>query len=46
MHVEVELIAEDLHNGARELCTKGTFVMIALDGEGHPTTVPTLPTQA
>ncbi|MEN5207393.1 acyl-CoA thioesterase [Stenotrophomonas sp. PS02298] len=46
MHVEVELIAEDLHNGERALCTKGTFVMIALDGEGHPTTVPTLPTQA
>ena len=46
MHVEVELIAEDLHNGERALCTKGTFVMIALDGEGHPTTVPTLPMQA
>ena len=46
MHVEVELIAEDLHNGERALCTKGTFVMIALDGEGHPTTVPALPTQA
>ena len=46
MKVEVELIAEDLHNGERALCTKGTFVMIALDGEGHPTTVPTLPTQA
>ncbi|WP_313401048.1 acyl-CoA thioesterase [Stenotrophomonas sp.] len=46
MHVEVELVTEDLHSGERKLCTKGTFVMIALDGEGHPTNVPALPTQA
>ncbi len=43
MTVEVELVTEDLHTGERELCTKGTFVMIALDAEGHPTTVPALP---
>ena len=46
MHVEVELIAEDLHSGERKLCTKGSFVMIALDGDGHPTAVPSLPSQA
>jgi acyl-CoA hydrolase len=45
MTVEVELIAEDLHSGERKLCTKGTFVMIALDAEGQPTTVPALPRQ-
>jgi uncharacterized protein (TIGR00369 family) len=43
MHVEVELVTEDLLSGARQLCTKGTFVMIALDAEGHPTGVPVLP---
>ncbi len=41
--VEVELIAEDLLSGARELCTRGHFVMIALGDNGKPTTVPPLP---
>ena len=45
MKVEVELVTEDLHSGERKLCTKGTFVMIALDAEGQPTTVPALPRQ-
>jgi acyl-CoA hydrolase len=43
MKVEVELIAEDLHTGERKLCTRGHFVMIALDPEGHPIAVPPLP---
>ncbi|MCD9085549.1 acyl-CoA thioesterase [Stenotrophomonas sp. SY1] len=43
MTVEVELVTEDLLTGERKLCTKGTFVMIALDADGHPTAVPALP---
>ena len=43
MKVEVELVAEDLHSGERKLCTRGHFVMIALDEEGHPIAVPPLP---
>lgn len=43
MKVEVELIAEDLHTGERKLCTRGHFVMIALDENHKPTAVPALP---
>ena len=43
MQVEVEVVAEDLLSGARELCTRGRFVMIALDEAGAPTQVPALP---
>lgn len=43
MKVEVELIAEDLLSGEREPCTRGRFVMIALDARGRPTDVPGLP---
>ncbi len=46
MTVQVELIAEDLHSGERKLCTRGHFVMVALDADGRPTSVPTLPAQA
>lgn len=42
MQVEVELIAEDLLQGERELCTRGRFTMIALDGRGRPVQVPPL----
>ncbi len=42
MQVEVELIAEDLLSGERELCTRGRFVMIALDVRGRPAPVPRL----
>jgi acyl-CoA hydrolase len=34
--VEVELWAEDLLTGARELCTKGSFILVAVDEHGHP----------
>jgi acyl-CoA hydrolase len=34
--VEVELWAEDLLTGNRELCTKGSFVLVAVDERGRP----------
>ena len=43
MQVDVELIAEDLLSGERELCTRGRFVMIALDARGRPATLPPAP---
>lgn len=43
MQVEVEVIAEDLLSGERELCTRGRFTMIALDARGRPAAVPALP---
>ena len=43
MQVEVELVAEDLLSGDRETCTRGRFVMIALDRDGSPTQVLPLP---
>ena len=46
MQVEVELIAEDLLSGDRELCTRGRFVMIALDSRGRPAQVAALPKQS
>ncbi|WP_058836004.1 acyl-CoA thioesterase [Luteimonas abyssi] len=43
MQVDVDLVAEDLLTGERELCTRGHFVMIALDARGRPTEVTPLP---
>lgn len=34
MQVDVELVAEDLLSGDRRTCTRGRFVMIALDSDG------------
>jgi uncharacterized protein (TIGR00369 family) len=34
--VKVELWAEDLLSGKRELCTKGSFVLVAVDEHGRP----------
>jgi acyl-CoA hydrolase len=34
--VEVELWAEDLLTGKRELCTRGSFVLVAVDDQGRP----------
>ncbi|MGG6461129.1 acyl-CoA thioesterase [Solilutibacter silvestris] len=42
MHVDVELVAEDLLTGDRKLCTRGQFVMIALDELGRPVQAPPL----
>ncbi len=39
--VEVELWAEDLLTGRRELCTKGSFVLVAVDDQGRPTPIAT-----
>jgi acyl-CoA hydrolase len=39
MQVEVDLIAEDPLTGDSRLCTRGRFVMIALDAHGTPTAV-------
>src|SRR5690606_32630825 len=43
MQVQVDVVAEDLLSGRRELCTRGRFTMIALDEGGAPTRVPALP---
>ena len=40
--VEVELWAEDLLTGQRELCTKGSFVLVAVDDQGRPTPIITV----
>ncbi len=45
MQVDVELITEDLIGGERQLCTRGRFVMIALDAYGVPTALPELPAE-
>ena len=43
MRVDVELVAEDLLSGERRQCTRGEFVMIALDQDGRPVAAPPLP---
>lgn len=40
--IEVDLYAEDLLTGDRELGTRGRFVLVALDAHGKPTGVPAL----
>jgi uncharacterized protein (TIGR00369 family) len=40
--VDVELYAEDLLTGDRQLATRGRFVLVALDAHGRPTAVPPL----
>ncbi len=42
MAVEVDLFAEDLLTGDRQLATRGRFVLVALDAHGHPTSIPKL----
>ncbi|SFW75653.1 MULTISPECIES: acyl-CoA thioesterase [Luteibacter] len=39
MKVDVAMYTEDLITGERELCTRGTFTMIALDSDLKPTPV-------
>ncbi len=46
MNVDVEVVTENLLSGERKLCTRGRFVMIALDPLGRPTPVPALPSPA
>ena len=45
MSVDVEVITENLLTGERKLCTRGHFVMIALDPLGRPTQAPPLPAE-
>jgi acyl-CoA hydrolase len=40
--VEVDLYAEDLISGDRQLATRGRFALVALDTNGKPTSVPPL----
>ncbi|HUO34388.1 MAG TPA: acyl-CoA thioesterase [Candidatus Acidoferrum sp.] len=42
--VEVELWAEELLTGSRELYTKGSFVPVAVDANGRPVAIATAPT--
>lgn len=42
MHVEVDLVAEDLLTGDRQLATQGRLVLVALDGHGRPCAIPQL----
>lgn len=42
LNVEVDLYAEDLLTGDRQLGTRGMFVMVALDGRGRPAPIPPL----
>jgi acyl-CoA hydrolase len=44
--VQVELVAENLLNGERRLCTRGVFNMVALDKTGKPTPVPPLASES
>ena len=39
MKVDVAMYTEDLITGERELCTRGTFVMIALGADHKPTPI-------
>jgi len=39
MKVRVEAHREDPASGARELCTAGTFTMVAIDDDGRPVPV-------
>ena len=43
MRVDVDLVAEDLLTGDRKLCTRGRYVMVALDKLGRPVQAPPLP---
>jgi uncharacterized protein (TIGR00369 family) len=42
MTVDVELYAEDLLTGDRQLGTRGRFILVALDAHHHPAQVPAL----
>lgn len=42
MTVEVELYSESLLTGHRQLGTRGQLVLVALDADGQPTSVPPL----
>ncbi len=37
IRVEIDMFREELLTGARDLCTTGVFVMVAVDHDGNPT---------
>ena len=37
VRVEIDMFREELLTGARDLCTTGVFVMVAVDENGNPT---------
>ena len=46
MTVSVDLVSEDLVSGARQLCARGRFVLVALDENQKPAPVPQLSTKS
>ena len=44
MTVSVDLVAEDLLSGQRQLCAKGRFVLVAMDENQRPVAVPPVAT--
>jgi len=40
VRVGIEMFSENLLSGERKLCTRGEFVMVAIDREGAPIPVP------
>ena len=38
--VDIDMYSENLLSGERELCTTAEFVMVAVDDDGRPTSVP------
>lgn len=42
--IQVDMYAENLLSGVRHLCTKGSFVLVALDDDGKPVEIPRLNT--
>jgi acyl-CoA hydrolase len=44
MTVSVDLVAEDLLSGQRQLCAQGRFVLVAIDENQRPVTLPPVAT--
>jgi uncharacterized protein (TIGR00369 family) len=44
MTVSVDLVAEDLLSGQRQLCARGRFVLVAMDENQRPVAVPPVAT--
>lgn len=46
MTVDVDMYSEDLLTGDRQVGTRGSFVLVALDAHGRPTAIPPLEPEA
>jgi acyl-CoA hydrolase len=44
MTVSVDLVADDLLSGQRQLCAQGRFVLVAIDENQRPVAVPPVAT--